>query len=77
MNKAEINQLAKAIKPAIFEAVSSQSDEVLTVKDVASMLQISTDAVRMRCKRKQLPFTKKNRRLYFSKNAIIKHYLST
>lgn len=74
--KAEINQLANSLKPIVEAAISQQSDEVLCVRDVALMLGISDSGVKKRCSRKQIPYTKKHGRLYFSKNAINKYYLT-
>lgn len=75
-SKAEIDQLAKSLKPVVEAAVTQCSDDALTVKDVAKMLNVSTWAIYTRCREHQIPFTKKHGRLYFSKNAITKYYLS-
>jgi len=66
----EIDKLAEAIIKRM-----PQKDEILTVKDVADMLDLSMDAVRTRCSRGQLPFHKKSGTLYFSKNEITEYIL--
>lgn len=73
--KAEINQLVKGLSPVISEAVKKGSDTILTVHDVAEMLNISDRAVYQRCRRGQIPHRRKHGRLYFSKNTITKYYL--
>lgn len=47
-----------------------QSDNVMTIKQVAEYLGISIDAVRKRCQRGQLPFHRNACRLYFSRLEI-------
>ena len=54
---------------------NAKSDRVMNIKQVAEYLGISEGAVRKRCQRKQLPFHRSARRLYFSRlevdNAIL------
>lgn len=75
MNIAEINKLAKAVAPAITEAVKQQHDEILTVKTAATLLGTTVYGIHKRCQRGTMPYKKVSGRLYFSKNALLKHYL--
>ena len=47
-----------------------KADYVMNIKQVADYLGISTDAVRKRCQRGQLPFHRSASRLYFSRMEI-------
>ena len=47
-----------------------KTDYVMNIKQVADYLDISTDAVRKRCQRGQLPFHRSTSRLYFSRMEI-------
>ena len=47
-----------------------KADYVMNIKQVADYLGISTDAVRKRCQRRQLPFHRSASRLYFSRMEI-------
>lgn len=76
-SKAELNQLAKSMQPAIEAAVNAATDKVLTIKMVAEMLGVSKWAIYTRCRNNQIPFKKKNGRLYFSKNEITSYYLNS
>lgn len=66
MKKTEYSKIVAEVA----ERVIRQADVVMTVKQVAEYLEISEQAVRKRCQRKQLPCHTKNRRLYFSKTEI-------
>jgi hypothetical protein len=72
---AEINRLAKAVAPAITEAVKQQQDEILTVKTAAALLGTTVYGIHKRCQRGAIPYNKVSGRLYFSKNALLKYYL--
>lgn len=74
--KAEINQLANSLKPIVESAIQETSDDALNTKQVAALLGISVAAVHIRCSLKKMPYNKKHGRLYFSKKAITKYYLS-
>lgn len=76
MNKAEINQLAKSLQPYIEAAIKQTTDEILTVESAAKMLGATPTAIRIRCCRGQIPYQKRGKRLYFSKNALLHYYLS-
>ena len=76
MNKAELNQLAKSLQPAIDSAIKQTTDEILTVEGAAEMLDTTPGAIRIRCCRGQMPYQKRGKRLYFSKNALLNYYLS-
>lgn len=75
--KAEIDQIARRLEPVIEKAMQSATDEVLTVKKTAEMLGVSKWGIYTRVQNKQIPYTKKNGRLYFSKNAIINYYINS
>ena len=47
-----------------------KADYVMNIKQVADYLGISTDAVRKRCQRGQLPYHRNASRLYFSRMEI-------
>lgn len=74
--KAELNQLANSLKPIIESAMQKTSDEVLTVETAAKMLDTTPNAIRLRCNRGQMPYKKRGKRLYFSKNELTEFYLS-
>ena len=54
------------------EQVKSEipNDELMTVEDVADYLKISFSAVYQLTSRKEIPFMKKGKRLYFKKNEL-------
>lgn len=76
MNKAELNQLAKSLQPAIDSAIKQTTDEILTVEGAAKMLNVTPNAIHCRCKTGKMPYQKRGKRLYFSKNALLNYYLS-
>lgn len=74
--KAELDQLAKSLKPTVEATLKECTDVMMNAKEVAEMLGVSVAAIHIRCSLKKMPYTKKHGRLYFSKNAITKYYLS-
>lgn len=77
MNKAELNQLAKSLRPAVDSAIQCATDEILTVEGVAKMLGVTVNAIYIRCNKGQIPYKKRGKRLYFSKNALLNYYLGS
>lgn len=76
MTKAELNQLAKILQPYIEAAIRQTTDEILTVDGAAKMLNVTPNAIHCRCKTGKIPYQKRGKRLYFSKNALLQYYLS-
>ncbi|RGU22462.1 helix-turn-helix domain-containing protein [Bacteroides cellulosilyticus] len=66
----EIDKLAEALKRKMGE-----KDELLNIKQVASKLGLTENAIRTRCSRGQIPHHKKHGNLYFSENEIKAYYL--
>ena len=71
LTRTEINLIAE--KTA--ELVLSKSDELLSAKQCAERLGISTDALYSRVHRQQIPHKKKHDTLYFSWNEVKEYYL--
>lgn len=76
LTKAELNQLASSLRPVVEAAIQQATDEILTVESAAEMLNTTPNAIRLRCNRGQMPYQKRGKRLYFSKNELLKYYLS-
>lgn len=74
--KAELNQLASSLKPVVEAAIQQVTDEILTVESAAKMLNVTPNAIHCRCKAGKMPYQKRGKRLYFSKNELLKYYLS-
>ena len=66
----EIDKLAEALKRKMGE-----KDELLNIKQVASKLGLTENAIRTRCSRGQIPHHKKHGNLYFSENEIKAYYV--
>ena len=66
----EIDKLAEALKRKMGE-----KDELLNIKQVASKLGLTENAIRTRCSRGQIPHHMKHGNLYFSENEIKAYYL--
>lgn len=66
----EIDKLAEALKRKMGE-----KDKLLNIKQVASKLGLTENAIRTRCSRGQIPHHKKHGNLYFSENEIKAYYL--
>ncbi len=79
LTSTELKKLAKEIEPAVVEAVKKAHvdamDEVLNVATVASMLGMSKEAIRKRCRENRIPYNEVDGRYYFSKNSINTYYL--
>lgn len=76
LTKAELNQLASSLRPVVEAVIQQATDEILTVESAAKMLNTTPNAIRLRCNRGQMPYRKRGKRLYFSKNELLKYYLS-
>jgi len=72
LSKSETNKIAKAVAEQIGSVVP---DEILTVETAAKLLNTSVTALYRRVSRKQIPFKKVHRRVYFSKNELTEFYL--
>ncbi len=51
----------------VVQRISQHADIVMNVEQVAKYLGLSIAAVRKRCQRKQLPYHRNTKHLYFSK----------
>jgi hypothetical protein len=60
----------KAIAKQVAVELQNLNDEILSLSDVALKLNKTEAAVKQMCYRKQLPFHKKQKTYYFSKNEI-------
>lgn len=76
MTRVELDKITNNVKAAVESSLKEVNDEVLTIKGAAAMMNLSIWAIYTRCRKNQIPYTKKHGRLYFSKNAINKYYLN-
>ena len=76
LTQRDISFLAEKIAEKLFELMENHQDEkVLTKKQMAQYLGVSTDAIDKMCDRGQLPFHTKGKHRYFSHKEILDHYL--
>lgn len=68
LRSADIREIAKQVAVELHK----MQDEVLTLADVAKLFETTEVAVRQKCYRKQLPFSRKEGKYFFSKNEITK-----
>lgn len=76
LSKAEINTLVKALTPAISEAVERANDQILNVEKAAELIGTTKKAIYHKVANRAIPYNKVDGSLYFSKNALIKHFLN-
>lgn len=72
---AEINLLAKAMRPTIEAAIKESTDEIMTAKQVAAMLGVTPNAIYNRVANGEIPYKKTGGRLFFSRNQLNKYFL--
>ncbi|MBR4552391.1 MAG: helix-turn-helix domain-containing protein [Bacteroidaceae bacterium] len=76
ITKEEATHLAEQIAKHLFSLMENQRNEkVLTKKQMAEYLGVSTDAIDKMCDRGQLPFHTKGKHRYFSQLEILDHFL--
>lgn len=51
--------------------IQSQKDEILTIEQACEFLQLAKPTVYSMVSRREIPFSKKGKRLYFSKDQLI------
>lgn len=66
-----------AVRDAVSEAMadaprSELTEDTIMIKDAAKLLGFSLHTLHDKCSRKELPFDKRGRRLYFSRAALKK-----
>lgn len=75
----EINKLAKALSKEVAEIVREATiqahDEIFTVKDAADFLKLKPAAIYKAIQEKRIPFHKKDKTYYFSKQELLSYYL--
>ena len=76
LTRSDISYLAKQIAEELFSLMEHQRHEkILTKKQMAEYLGVSTDAIDKMCDRGQLPFHTKGKHRYFSHKEILDHFL--
>lgn len=76
LTRSDISYLAKQIAEELFSLMEHQRNEkILTKKQMAEYLGVSTDAIDKMCDRGQLPFHTKGKHRYFSHKEILDHFL--
>lgn len=68
---AEINLIAERVAQ-----LAKPADKIMSIEQAAEYLHTTRDALAKRIERKQIPFHKKNGRLYFSRNELNTYYLT-
>ena len=74
---SQLDYLAEKIAEIVCSFLTNQTlDKVLTKKQVAQLLDKSTDAIDKMCERGQLPFHTKGKHRYFSLKEINDYFLN-
>ena len=68
----KVNNLEVLIK----EQPTEQADEYLTIEETASFLSLTIPTIYSKVSRRELPFMKKGKRLYFSKKELSEYLMS-
>lgn len=71
LTRTEISLIAEKVA----ELIHIKNDELLTAKQCAEWLGVSVDTLHSRCSRGHIPYHKKHKTLYFSKNEVMRYYL--
>ena len=71
LSLSEINLIAEKVAQ-----LAKPADEIMSIEQAAEYLHTTRDALAKRIERKQIPFHKKNGRLYFSRNELNAYYLT-
>ena len=76
LTQNDISYLAEQMAKHLFDLMQHHRDEkVMTQKQMAEYLGVSTDAIDKMCDRGQLPFHTKGKHRYFSHKEILDHFL--
>ena len=67
----ELNQKLDLILLKLDNRILTQSDDLLTINDAAELLDLSKATLYGYTHRGAIPFTRRNRKLYFSKTELI------
>ena len=72
-----ISDISERVTANILKAVQSnnpttkQPEKLLSVREAAQFLRLSTATIYSKCSRKELPFMKRSKRLYFSSTELL------
>ena len=67
--------IGKIIRSALNETVKRYTDQVMTREQVAEYFGMTVAQISQMCHRGQIPFHKKGRKVFFSKNDLIDFFL--
>ena len=70
------SQELRQIEEIVRKALEVGKDELMNSKQCATWLDISVAALQKRCNDNTIPYHKRDRLLYFSKNEVTKYYLT-
>lgn len=71
LSRTEINLIAEKVA----ELIHLKCDELMSAKQCAAWLGISVNTLHSKCSRGHIPYHKKHKTLYFSKNEVTTYYL--
>jgi excisionase family DNA binding protein len=69
---SQIEQLLSAMASETQEANEPTSD-LLTVDETADLLHLSKPTIYSKCSRRELPFMKRGKRIYFSREELVQY----
>lgn len=70
----EIASLKKLIQQNPNSNIIESNDKLLTVKQAAELLDLSISTIYTKTTKREIPFIKKGKRVYFSQKEILEHY---